>query len=162
MLSEITAEVTIQGSEIVDLKLIGEETPTLGGKVLEEMPAKIIEAQSTDVDGMTGATVTTNAVKEAVTEALTKAGLVETEGAGSAAGTVLKLKETDITISRQGAYVTLELENGLSVKDVIWSTSDSQIATVYNGKVTAVDKGVCVIRAEYEGQVVECVVCCEF
>ena len=39
------------------------------------MPAKILDAQSTDVDGMTGATVTTDAVKAAVNDALAQAGL---------------------------------------------------------------------------------------
>ena len=61
-----------------------------------------------------------------------------------------------------GTYVTLELENGISPESVKWSTSDSSIATVYNGNVTALGRGVCVIRAEYEGQVAEGVVRCNF
>ena len=77
MMCEIVAEVTVADGKIVDVKLTGaDETPALGGKVLEEMPAKIVAAQSADVDGMTGATVTTEAVKAAVKEALTKAGLL--------------------------------------------------------------------------------------
>ena len=77
-------------------------------------------------------------------------------------GGVLKLKKTDITIGRRGVYVTLELENGISAESVKWSTSDSSIATVYNGNVTALNKGTCVIRAEYNGQTAECVVRCKF
>ena len=57
---------------------------------------------------------------------------------------------------------TLELENGITAESVKWSTSDSSIATVYNGNVTAIGKGTCVIRAEYDGQVAECVVRCKF
>ena len=77
MFCEIVAEVTVADGKIVDVKLTGEEeTPSLGGVVLAEMPAKILEAQSADVDGMTGATVTTDAVKAAVTDALVQAGLV--------------------------------------------------------------------------------------
>ena len=76
MFCEIVAEVTVKDGRIADVKLTGaDETPTLGGKVLEEMPAKILDAQSTDVDGMTGATVTTDAVKAAVNDALAQAGL---------------------------------------------------------------------------------------
>lgn len=76
MMCEIVAEVTVADGKIVDVKLTGaEETPSLGGVVLEEMPGKIIAAQSADVDGMTGATVTTDAVKAAVHEALIQAGL---------------------------------------------------------------------------------------
>ena len=76
MFCEIVAEVTVKDGKIADVKLTGaDETPALGGKVLEEMPAKIVEAQSADVDGMTGATVTTDAVKAAVNDALAQAGL---------------------------------------------------------------------------------------
>ena len=76
MFCEIVAEVTVKDGKIADVKLTGaDETPALGGKVLEEMPAKILDAQSTDVDGMTGATVTTDAVKAAVNDALVQAGL---------------------------------------------------------------------------------------
>ena len=76
MFCDIVAEVTVADGKIVDVKLTGdEETPSLGGVVLEEMPAKILEAQSADVDGMTGATITTDAVKAAVNDALTQAGL---------------------------------------------------------------------------------------
>ncbi len=76
MLCEIVAEVTVADGKIVDVKLTGaDETPSLGGVVLEEMPAKIIAAQSADVDGMAGATVTTDAVKAAVNDALAQAGL---------------------------------------------------------------------------------------
>ena len=71
MFCEIVAEVTVDGGKIVDVKLTGaDETPSLGGVVLEEMPAKIMAAQSADVDGMAGATVTTDAVKAAVNDAL--------------------------------------------------------------------------------------------
>ena len=76
MFCRIEAEITVSEGKIVDVTLTGaEETPALGGKVLEEMPAKILDAQSTDVDGMTGATVTTDAVKAAVNDALAQAGL---------------------------------------------------------------------------------------
>ena len=76
MMSEIEAVVTIENGRIVDVRLTGpDETPGLGGRVLEEMPAKILAAQSADVDGMSGATDTTDGVKNAVREALAKAGL---------------------------------------------------------------------------------------
>ena len=107
---------------------------------------------------------------EETTEATTAAPAEGTSGTGTSSGTtvatpssgVLKLKKTDITFSRQGVYITLELENGISADSVKWSTSDSGVANVYNGQVTAIGRGVCVIRAEYNGQVAECVVRCKF
>ena len=46
--------------------------------------------------------------------------------------------------------------------DVKWSTSDSSVATVYNGNVTAIGKGTCIITAEYNGQTAQCIVRCKF
>ena len=108
---------------------------------------------------------------ETETTETTAAPAAGTSGTGTTAGTnvatpsngtVLKLKKSDITIGRRGVYVTLELENGISAESVTWSTSDSGVATVYNGNVTAIGKGTCVIRAEYNGQVAECIVRCKF
>ena len=83
-------------------------------------------------------------------------------GSGTAAGSVLKLKKTDVTIGRRGVYITLELEGGIVADDVKWSTSDSSVATVYNGNVTAIGKGTCIITAEYNGQTAQCIVRCKF
>lgn len=43
-------------------------------------------------------------------------------------------------------------------KDVTWSTSDKKVATVKNGKVTAVAAGTATITAEVNGKTAECVV----
>ena len=47
-----------------------EETPTIGGQAIQELPAKIVDAGSTDVDGVAGATITSTAIKTAVQEAI--------------------------------------------------------------------------------------------
>ncbi len=77
MMCEIVATITVSKGKIVDVKLSGpEETPAMGGKALEELPAKILEAQSADVDGLAGATVTAEAAKAAVREAMIQADLL--------------------------------------------------------------------------------------
>ena len=100
-------------------------------------------------------TVVTNVKMATVAGTTTGTGTVATPSSG-----VLKLKKSDITLIKRGLYVTLELENGIAAESVKWSTSDSSVATVYNGNVTAIGKGICTIRAEYNGQVAECVVRC--
>ena len=40
---------------------------------VEKLPGAIVEANSVDVDGVTGATVTSDAIKAAVTEAINNA-----------------------------------------------------------------------------------------
>lgn len=105
---------------------------------------------------------------ESATEASTDptaatAGGTDTAVATPAPGNILALKRngknaSDVTIGKIGVYITLELDNDIPAESVKWSTSDSSVATVYNGNVTAIGKGNCVIRAEYNGQTAECVI----
>lgn len=68
---EVTVTVTVDGDDIVSVKAVGEkETQGVGSKAIEELPDKIAEKDSTDVEGVSGATLTSNAIKEAVNKAL--------------------------------------------------------------------------------------------
>ena len=70
----ITVEVTTDGVNIIDVKVLEHsETQGVGSVAADWMPGRIVEANSTDVDGVTGATVTSDAIKTAVTEALKNA-----------------------------------------------------------------------------------------
>ncbi len=64
----ITAEVTLDGDKIVDLKLTGDqETPGIGADALEPLKKAILEKGGLDgVDAVAGATWTSNGVFEAV------------------------------------------------------------------------------------------------
>lgn len=71
---EVTATVTVDADSITDVKLTGEkETPGVGGAALEELAGQVKE-KGTDMEGVSGATVTSDAVREAVTAALDAAG----------------------------------------------------------------------------------------
>lgn len=59
----------IEAIEVVDHK----ETPGISDRAIEIMPGKIIDAQSTEVDVVSGATLTSNAIKNAVADALAQA-----------------------------------------------------------------------------------------
>lgn len=93
---DVVATVTVTDSEIVSVELVGDsETPGIGSNAIEQLPAAIVEAQSAEVDAVAGATVSSGAVKEAVTNALAQASgeaevqaAPETEAAaeGAAAG----------------------------------------------------------------------------
>lgn len=79
---DVKVEVTVSDTAIVEIKADGaDETPEIGGNALKKLPEKMVEAQSADVDGVSGATITGDAVKEAV-----KAALAQAEG-GTAAET---------------------------------------------------------------------------
>lgn len=49
------------------------ETPEISDPALEQIPALIVEKNSTDVDAVSGATVTSTAIKDAVNNALENA-----------------------------------------------------------------------------------------
>lgn len=68
---EVTAEVTMEGDKITKIIVTGDkETPEIGGPALEEIPVSIVEANSTDVDVLSGATVTSEAIMYAVNNAI--------------------------------------------------------------------------------------------
>ncbi|MEL7646676.1 MAG: FMN-binding protein [Sedimentibacter sp.] len=81
---DVTVYVVVDGDDIVSVTAKGDsETQGIGSNAIDQLPAKIAEADSTEVDGVSGATVTSNAIKKAVEEALASAGTSSeaTEGA---------------------------------------------------------------------------------
>lgn len=72
---DLKVEVVVDDSKILSVKVVDHsETPALSDAPIEEIPLTIVEGQSLNVDIISGATVTSNAVLEAVKDALTKAG----------------------------------------------------------------------------------------
>ncbi|MGN1390162.1 MAG: FMN-binding protein, partial [Bulleidia sp.] len=73
-MGSITASVTVDENQIVsvDLDLSG-ETESIGQQAGDTLVQQIMDAQSTDIDGVSGATVTSDGVKDAVQAALDQA-----------------------------------------------------------------------------------------
>ncbi|MDF2949321.1 MAG: fumarate reductase/succinate dehydrogenase flavoprotein domain protein, partial [Sedimentibacter sp.] len=64
---EVKVTVEVKGDDIISVNVVGEkETQGVGSNALEQLPDKIEAADSTDVEVVSGATVTSNAIKEAV------------------------------------------------------------------------------------------------
>jgi len=70
---DLTVSLTVKGGKIADIALEHTEKIDLGATRI--LPKRIIERQSLQVDGITGATVTCNAIVEGALVALRKAGL---------------------------------------------------------------------------------------
>lgn len=71
---KVTATVVITDSGIESVELVGsDETEALGGAALEKLSKKFVEAQSSEVDAISGSTVTSDAAIEAVKQALDQA-----------------------------------------------------------------------------------------
>ena len=70
----LTLEVVIESGSTRDLVVVEEhETPTIGGRALEELPGMIVESNSTEVDAISGATLTSMRVVNAVLACLEQA-----------------------------------------------------------------------------------------
>lgn len=71
---DVTVTVTVDANSVTDVEITGsDETPTVGGAALEELTKQVKEAGSSEIDGVSGATLTSNAVKEATESALEEA-----------------------------------------------------------------------------------------
>lgn len=68
---DVNVTVTVEGGKIVSVEVgTHSETPGISDPAIEKIPAAIVEAQSADVAAVSGATVTSEAIKAAVAAAL--------------------------------------------------------------------------------------------
>ena len=115
---ELTVELTIDKGAMTDLKVTKHaETAGISDPALEQVPAAILEAQSVEVDSVSGATITSKAIMDATAAALAAAQGVQAE---EKAATVYP-EQTDIVVvgygfagmnaaleaAEQGAHVVL-------------------------------------------------------
>lgn len=103
---DVTVTMTFSETNITDVQIdASAETPDIGGAAAEEMKKKILEAQTYDVDAVSGATVTCDAIRTAAADCISQASgqeiLLESgeEGAGSSdwLGTAPEIQEEEIT-----------------------------------------------------------------
>ncbi len=77
---DLIVDVTISDGKISEVAVRPhQETPFVADAAIEELTAKIVEAQTADLDVVSGATVTSTALMEAVADALTGIGVVVVE-----------------------------------------------------------------------------------
>ena len=70
----VKVEVTTSADKILSVKIVDQkETEGIGSKAVAALPAEIVKAQSADVQGSAGASVSSAAIKKAVQECLNQA-----------------------------------------------------------------------------------------
>ena len=73
---DVTVTLTLTDGKITGCTAEGaDETEGVGSKAIEQLPGEIAESGSIAVDGVSTATITSNAIKEAAAAAITAAGL---------------------------------------------------------------------------------------
>lgn len=72
----VSVSITVDDSGSISAVAItgDDETDGIGTNAIEQMPDQILAAQSAEVDGVTAATYTSDAIKAALAEALAQAG----------------------------------------------------------------------------------------
>lgn len=117
--SDVTVTMTFSEYEITDVQVdVSGETPTIGGAIGDEMVSKLKEAQSCDIDGHTGATVTSDAVKKAAADCISQATGKSVEVAAPAElsadwlGTAPEIAESEITETLDTEVLVVGLGTG--------------------------------------------------
>lgn len=116
---KIKVEVKIENAEIKDIKVVENHESDFTKNVFEQIPKNIIAANSTDIDVISGATLTSNAIIEAVKDAVKKSGI--TLAAKKASTTEAKAEDTStdiVIIGAGGAGLSAAIEatnNGAKV-----------------------------------------------
>ena len=71
---DVTVEVTVDETSITAVVPdVSGETAGIGAEIGDQVAEQVLEAQGAEIEGVSGATVTSNAVKEAVADALSQA-----------------------------------------------------------------------------------------
>ncbi len=114
---DVVATVVLSDNKIEEITVKGDnETEGIGTPALEILPGLMVEKQSVKVDAISGATVTSNAIIEAVTKALESAGVdvasltpAETE-TGSGEKTEETIDTDVVVVGAGGAGMTAAIE----------------------------------------------------
>ena len=96
---EIKVEVVLSADKIESVT-VGENSETAGiaDPAIEKIPERIVEAQSLDVDTVAGATITSKAILEAVSDAITQAGADPTKLVANTGNKEVKEETLDANI----------------------------------------------------------------
>lgn len=102
----IKVQVTFDSDKITGITILQhEETPGLGDRAFEKMIPEILEAQNTKVDGFTGATFSSNALREAVDSCIAQA-----SGSVSEAVTSFKPGRYTATVTGHNGPLTVTID----------------------------------------------------
>ena len=130
---DVSVTLTLTDGKITGCTAEGaDETEGVGSKAIEQLPGEIAESGSIAVDGVSGATITSDAIKEAAAAAITAAGLnpedFQTAAENGAEPAEDSTVDTDIVIvGAGGAGMTAALTATSEGKSVIIVESQSMV-----------------------------------
>lgn len=121
---DIKLEVVLGDETIEAINILENgETAGIGSKAIDALPGAIVSAQSLEVDGISGATVTSDAIKAAVTAALKSAGVDASTLVAKTEGDATLKEETKdfdvVVIGAGGAGMAAAIEAANAGKTVL-------------------------------------------
>ncbi|MDO4475195.1 MAG: FAD-dependent oxidoreductase [Lachnospiraceae bacterium] len=134
----VTVTATFDANSITDIVLdVSRETPDIGGVAADELVAQCLAAQSADIDGVSGATLTSKAVKEALQSCIDQAKGIAVVAADEAVAEDWLGEAPNITDADCSETLDCEvLVIGLGVAGVAAARSAAEAG----GKVIAIEK----------------------
>lgn len=105
----VYVQITVDKSSITDVSVdVSGETPGIGAEIADEVRSQILASQSAEIDGVAGATVSSDAVRAALDDAMTKAenGEADTQEEApqeNSAETEAKAENSDADIAAEAA-----------------------------------------------------------
>ena len=139
---DVTVTVTKEGDKITNVVAVGaNETPGIGDKAINELPGKIVEANSTEVDVIAGATYTSNAIIYAVNNALDSAAYPWPLAAAEPVAEAPKGEAGEITKIGLGQNISIAKSSDNTAEKTATAQADVTIAAVgfdADGKVASV------------------------
>lgn len=126
---DVTVTLTLKDSVITNVVAEGkDETEGIGSKAIEQLPGEMVDGNTINVEGVSGATVTSDAIKEAAKAALESAGLNPDDYSTAATAE----KEEDVTkdadvvvVGAGGAGMTAAIVAAQEGKSVVVVESQS-------------------------------------
>lgn len=129
-MGNVTVKVTVDETSITAIEAdVSNETESIGQAAKDDIVNEIIEKQSTEIDGVSGATITTNAIKSAVKQALSEASLTDSSASSSDA----KVADGTYTAKAASYGIMNEMELAVTFSD----NKITNIETVCAGSATS-------------------------
>lgn len=130
-MGEVSVTITLTDGVITGCEIVGDsETEGIGSVIVENAPEEIVSGNKGAIDVVSGATITSNAVNEALAAALAAAGLdaADFTGSGDAAAAEDRVVDTDIVVvGAGGAGMTAAIAAANEGKNVVIVESQAMV-----------------------------------
>lgn len=128
----VTVTITTDENKILTATAEGpDETPTVGGAILDDLAAQLVESQSAEIDAVAGATLTSEGVKKAAQAAIDAA-----TGKQASTGEKLSVADGTYTAKTPSFGIMGEMELSVTFQD----NQITDITTINAGSATQADE----------------------